>query len=133
VFPGIEDFGIVPVECLACGRPVIGVDAGGVRDSVDGVRPWQDPDLVPSRHGGVFIQKERCGDAGALAEAIRYFASVEAKFTPSTLKASASNFGFQRFSREWRAFAREVNIPAPETVADAEVSTGDAMVSTGPC
>ena len=38
LFPAIEDFGLVPVEAQACGTPVVGLDAGGVRDTVvDGV------------------------------------------------------------------------------------------------
>lgn len=34
IFPGEEDFGIVPVEILASGRPVIGYGRGGLLDSV---------------------------------------------------------------------------------------------------
>lgn len=34
LMPGVEDFGIVPVEAQACGTPVVAVDAGGARDSV---------------------------------------------------------------------------------------------------
>lgn len=38
VFPGVEDFGIVPVEAQAAGLPVVALGRGGVRDSVrDGV------------------------------------------------------------------------------------------------
>ncbi|MEM9652183.1 MAG: glycosyltransferase, partial [Actinomycetota bacterium] len=53
VFPPIEDFGIVPVESLACGTPVLAVDAGGARDTVPatvGARsPSQElPDLLDS-------------------------------------------------------------------------------------
>ena len=34
LYPGEEDFGIVPVEAQACGRPVIAYGKGGVLDSV---------------------------------------------------------------------------------------------------
>jgi glycosyltransferase involved in cell wall biosynthesis len=44
LMPGIEDFGIVPVEAQACGAPVIAVDAGGARDSVV---PGLSGELVP--------------------------------------------------------------------------------------
>ncbi len=35
LFPGEEDFGIVPVEALACGAPVIALGVGGVAETVD--------------------------------------------------------------------------------------------------
>ncbi len=34
LFPGIEDFGIVPVEAIAAGCPVIGLKKGGILDSM---------------------------------------------------------------------------------------------------
>ncbi len=34
LMPGIEDFGIVPVEAMACGTPVLAVGAGGALDTV---------------------------------------------------------------------------------------------------
>ena len=35
VFPGLEDFGIAPVEALAAGRPVIAYAGGGALDTVE--------------------------------------------------------------------------------------------------
>ena len=40
VFPGVEDFGITPLEAMASGRPVIAYRAGGVLETVvDGKHP----------------------------------------------------------------------------------------------
>ena len=36
LFPGEEDFGIVPIEALACGAPVLALGLGGVAETVDG-------------------------------------------------------------------------------------------------
>ena len=37
VFPAVEDFGIMPVEAMACGTPMIANSVGGVRESVEAV------------------------------------------------------------------------------------------------
>ena len=37
VFPAVEDFGIMPVEAMACGTPIIGNSVGGVRETIDAV------------------------------------------------------------------------------------------------
>ncbi len=38
IFPAIEDFGILQVEALAAGTPLVGIAAGGALDIVDGSR-----------------------------------------------------------------------------------------------
>jgi glycosyltransferase involved in cell wall biosynthesis len=45
LFPGDEDFGIVPIEALACGMPVIALGRGGVAETVDNAvgRTYADP------------------------------------------------------------------------------------------
>src|SRR5881398_2744328 len=35
LFPGEEDFGIVPAEAMACGAPVIALGRGGAAETVD--------------------------------------------------------------------------------------------------
>jgi glycosyltransferase involved in cell wall biosynthesis len=62
LFPGEEDFGIVPVEAQAAGVPVIAYGAGGIRDSVvDGVT-------------GVFFPEQT---AASLAQAILAFEQLD--------------------------------------------------------
>ena len=52
LMPGVEDFGIVPVEAQACGTPVIAVGEGGALDSVipglsgELVAPHADPEAA---------------------------------------------------------------------------------------
>jgi glycosyltransferase involved in cell wall biosynthesis len=110
IFPGIEDFGIVPVECLSSGRPVIGIDAGGVGESVLGYRPWSGKSLVPQRASGVFIPKSACGDPAALAQAVKYFCEVESAFDPMVAKNRAACFSYRTFFGAWASFARHVGI-----------------------
>ena len=120
VFPGIEDFGIVPVECLSAGRPVIGIDAGGLRESVVGWRPWLGSNLVPSEHTGVFVPKDRCGDVSALVEGVRTFCEVEGKFSVATLKSRALRFSYPNFFAAWTSFLEEVGLRKASQRVDVE-------------
>jgi glycosyltransferase involved in cell wall biosynthesis len=123
VFPGIEDFGIVPVECLSAGRPVIGIDAGGLRESVVGWRPWLGSKLVPDEHTGIFVPKERCGDVSALVEAVRTFCEVEGTFSVITLKNRARRFSYGNFFEAWGAFLQKVSLEQAPQHAGVERAT----------
>ncbi len=59
--PGIEDFGIAPVEALACGTPVVARGQGGVLDIVE-----------DGQHGTLYRPEDDSDEAGlrALAQAI---------------------------------------------------------------
>lgn len=77
VFPGIEDFGIVPVEAMASGAPVIAYGRGGVLDTViDGKT-------------GVLFQEQT---AEALISAVESIESGACEFEPGVLNLHARRF-----------------------------------------
>jgi glycosyltransferase involved in cell wall biosynthesis len=70
--PWYEPFGIVPVEAMACGRPVVGSAVGGLLDTVV---PGETGELVPPRRPDLLApvlrdlladpaRRERYGAAG---------------------------------------------------------------------
>jgi glycosyltransferase involved in cell wall biosynthesis len=91
IFPGLEDFGIAPVEAMAAGRPVIAYAGGGALDSViEGVT-------------GSFFHEQT---SEALADAVRRF--DESAFDLSTIRARAEQFDVAVFKAKMQALVREV-------------------------
>jgi len=84
VFPGEEDFGIVPVEAMASGRPVIAYAAGGALDTV-----------IENQTGILFREQS----VEALAEAMARFRADE--FDPEALRAFARQFDTAEFKRRF--------------------------------
>lgn len=86
LMPGVEDFGIVPVEAMACGTPVLAVDKGGALDTVlPGVT-------------GVFVEYGDDGDVVAgLAHAMHTHNPDD--YDPEQIRAYAENFAPATFRR----------------------------------
>lgn len=85
IFPGEEDFGIVPVEAMASGRPVVGYNKGGIRDTVkDGV-------------SGILYSDQ---GVEALIAALARFEREEERFVPAMIQAEAARFSGARFRAE---------------------------------
>lgn len=87
IFPGVEDFGIVPLEAQAAGTPVIALRDGGVVES------------VAEGETGVFFEQPELAD---LCAAIETFESKI--FVVGALRAHAMNFAESRFREEMTAF-----------------------------
>jgi glycosyltransferase involved in cell wall biosynthesis len=90
VFPGVEDFGITPLEAQACGRPVIAFGAGGALETV-------------TPETGVFFAEQT---VESLVDAVRRFEAFEAGFKPSLARAQAATFTREAFQQ---ALLRELD------------------------
>lgn len=55
IFPGVEDFGIIPVEANACGVPVIAFGTGGVLDTIIPLDEHDHPNRQPT---GLFFPEQ---------------------------------------------------------------------------
>ena len=99
LFPGEEDFGIVPVEAQSFGRPVIAFGRGGALETVVGSFP-KDP-CLPETSTGVFFGEQ---SAHSLAESIRFFESNESRFSPAFIRGRAGRFDESRFKNQLGAF-----------------------------
>ncbi|HTR88616.1 MAG TPA: glycosyltransferase [Solirubrobacteraceae bacterium] len=90
LFPGEEDFGMVPVEAQAAGVPIVALGVGGATETV-----------IDGRTGVLFQEQS----AASLAGAIERLRSLE--LDPSDARENARRFGRERFRAEMaRAIAR---------------------------
>jgi len=102
LFPGVEDYGITPIEAQACGKPVIAYARGGVLDTVTGYLPSTDKKFDTDTHTGLFFEKQ---DAKSVVEAIVAFEKdIAPSYSPEKIRLHASKFSEQRFQEEVRGF-----------------------------
>ena len=87
IFPGEEDFGMVPVEAMASGRPVIAFGRGGATETVvKGV-------------SGIFFHEQT---VEAISLAVKNMAA-DVPIDPEKIKAHARQFGREQFFQKMRA------------------------------
>jgi len=91
ILPGVEDFGITPLEAMALGTPVVALGTGGVRDSV-----------VPGTTGIFFESPSVDSLRGALSEVER------CDWNRAAIRAHAATFSRERFQREMLAELQQI-------------------------
>lgn len=92
IFPGQEDFGIVPLEAMASGRPVIAYGAGGALET------------VKNEVTGLHFSEQ---SVESLIEAVNKFELNSEKFIPSELVDWAATFSKERFKFEMMLLINE--------------------------
>ena len=87
LFPGLEDFGITPVQAQAAGRPVIAYGGGGALDTV-----------IPGKTGELFSDFT----VDSLVSVMQSF--DESRYNPSDIRAHALRFDTQVFNDQITSF-----------------------------
>jgi len=85
IFPGEEDFGMVPVEAMASGRPVVAFGRGGATET------------VAAGVSGVFFAEQ---SVEAISSAVGSLAGLE--INPEKIAAHANQFGRDQFFQKMR-------------------------------
>ena len=89
IFPGEEDFGMVPVEAMASGRPVIAYARGGALETV-----------IEGKTGIFFNEQTE----NSLMDAVERFETMEKSYNSEAIRTHAATFDRERFQVEIRAF-----------------------------
>jgi glycosyltransferase involved in cell wall biosynthesis len=98
IFPGVEDFGITPIEAMAAGAPVIALKKGGVLETV-------------TEETGLFFEPQDFGNSAetfklyidSLIEAVQILEQGKVQISESACRLRARHFSKSRFQLELSA------------------------------
>ncbi len=91
IFPQREDFGITPLEAMACGKPVLAYKTGGALETI-----------LPGETGEFFYPQT----VRALADAISHFDAR--RFRPQVCREQAAKFGRESFEDKFKDFIARI-------------------------
>jgi glycosyltransferase involved in cell wall biosynthesis len=122
IFPGEEDFGIVPVEAQCFGKPVIALGKGGALETVKGLWPSGSDEAGAGRHAaaavhtGIFFREQT---PAQLIEAIHMFSN--AKFDPEFIRRHALQFDGAVFKSKMKEMvARQLSSRAEDAFPSSQ-------------
>ena len=87
IFPGKEDFGIVPIEAMASGRPIIAYKAGGALDYVEHYK------------NGFYFNNQT---PESLIDAIKLFETEQANLDVKNIRNSVEKFDKKYFYQKFK-------------------------------
>jgi glycosyltransferase involved in cell wall biosynthesis len=98
LFPGEEDFGIVPVEANACGAPVVCYGRGGATETIAPLEADEHPT-------GVWFEEQT---VESLIAALQRFERQAAEISPAECRRRALAFRTERFVEEIRQYLQRL-------------------------
>jgi glycosyltransferase involved in cell wall biosynthesis len=93
IFPGVDDFGIAPVEAMVHGIPVISIKKGGIEEVIE---------------AGVTGEFFANSTPEVIADSVRRFCDNEQKYNGEDIKKSVEKFGKERFISEMEEYINHV-------------------------
>jgi len=92
IFPGIEDFGIIPVEAMAYGRPVIAFNEGGATET------------VIESISGLFFNNQT---VNSLNVTIDKYETIEDEYVPENIQKYSYKFDKSVFQNKFKDYIEE--------------------------
>ena len=95
IFAAEEDFGITPIEAMACGTPVIAYGKGGILDTVISI------DSSSSTPTGLFFTEQT---SESICDAVNRFEDLDTKISPDDCRTQAETFKEHIFRQKIQDF-----------------------------
>lgn len=93
IFPGEEDFGIAPIEAMACGKPVLAFGKGGATETI-----------ISGKTGEFFFEP----NVESMEDGLARLLYNEKYYKANTIRRHALNFSQEKFEQKVKTAVRKV-------------------------